>query len=93
MDKYKADLEYLFKALIKHPMFIREPEKLNEFKEFYKQMLSETDEDNFDDFVMMATAMTVYFKDGHTTLKYPTQRMIFVFFFHVTGKIHTRTVS
>ena len=22
MDKYKADLEYLFKALIKHPMFI-----------------------------------------------------------------------
>lgn len=71
MDKYKADLEYLFKALIKHPMFIREPEKLNEFKEFYKQMLSETDEDNFDDFVMMATAMTVYFKDGHTNIEIP----------------------
>ena len=63
MDKYKSDFEYLFKALIKHPMVIREPEKLNEFKEFYKQMLSETDEDKLDDFVMMATAMTVYFKD------------------------------
>lgn len=93
MDKYKADLEYLFKALIKHPMFIREPEKLNEFKEFYKQMLSETDEDNFDDFVMMATAMTVYFKDGHTNIEIPYAENDFVFFFHVTGKIHTRTVS
>ena len=71
MGKYKSDLEYLFKALIKHPMFIREPEKLSEFKEFYKQMLSETDEDSFDDFVMTATAMTVYFRDGHTNIEIP----------------------
>ncbi len=71
MDKYKSDLEYLFKALIKHPMFIREPEKINDFKEYYKKIISEIKEDDYGDFAMAATAMTVYFKDGHTNIEIP----------------------
>ena len=71
MHKYISDLEYLFKALIKHPMFIREPEIINDFKEYYKKIISEIKEDDYGDFAMAATAMTVYFKDGHTNIEIP----------------------
>lgn len=71
MQYYISDLEYLFNALMKHPLFIRKPEKCNEFKKYYEELCIKVKNCSYDTLAAIATDMTMFFADGHTNIELP----------------------
>ncbi len=71
---YISDLEYLFNALVKHPVFIRQPKKRDDFEKYYEGLCLKVKNCSYDTFAAIATDMTMFFADGHTNIEIPYSR-------------------
>ena len=68
-NEYKKDLEFLYAALLKHPSIIMDEKIKIKFETLY---LSKCDVVcDYDSFIDAATALTVFFQDGHTNIELP----------------------
>lgn len=65
---FKGDLLFLYQELLHHPLLIRERSKREQFDELYHKVYPVTD---FDSLISAATALTLFFEDGHTNIELP----------------------
>lgn len=67
-QSYAKDLRQLYNALCKHPLFIREPKQAPYFDALYHALHSPK---SLASLVDSATALTIFFQDGHTNIELP----------------------
>lgn len=73
MDRTKLfeDFNQLYTALQSHPYLIDFPEKSDEFRELYSQRVRAISD--YSTFLDSLTALTCFFRDGHTNIELPYQ--------------------
>lgn len=68
---YKKDLDYLYNALGKHPLFVREHSKRKDFKLYYETLSPNFQCINFEELIHFSSKLTSFFSDGHTNIEVP----------------------
>lgn len=68
---YKKDLDYLYNALGKHPIFVREQNKRKDFKLYYEILFKNFQCNNFEELILFSSKLTAFFSDGHTNIEIP----------------------
>ncbi len=63
------DLEYLYRKLVKHPLFLINGAELSRFDKLFHQTVSRIE--TYDDFISAASRLTCFFCDGHTNIELP----------------------
>ena len=68
---YKNDLDYLYNALEKHPVFVRNQSKRSDFKLYYETLLQNCHCNNIEELILFSSKLTAFFNDGHTNIEIP----------------------
>lgn len=68
-NDYQEDLEYLYSALLKHPVIIVDEKKKTELETLY--LTKQETVCDYDSFIDVATELTSFFQDGHTNIEIP----------------------
>jgi len=69
LSRLHSDLDHLYNALLRHPLFMDNPTALETFEELYP--IIKVSCTGYDSFITAASDLTAFFDDGHTNIELP----------------------
>lgn len=69
LTRLHEDLDHLYRALLRHPLFFDDPSALDAFEGLYPVLKATCT--GYDSFIAAASDLTAFFDDGHTNMELP----------------------